>query len=103
MTEDWTRDDSWARGKLPDEKWVRFCAEVPPELAEALKEAQRKSLGNDYDGHSGRPVNATRANLVRAGLRLYLNKVDPEPEPAIESTATEIIHLKELGPGEDQE
>jgi hypothetical protein len=87
----WTRDDSWARSKLHGEKWPRFSAEVPPELAKALDEAQRRSLGNDYS-----PTNATRANMVRAGLRLYLNRVDPEPEPAIESTAVEVVEVKRL-------
>lgn len=94
----WTRDDSWAREKQAREKWVRFQAEVPPELAEALKEAQRKSLGVNYDGYLKNPTNATRAAMVRAGLRLYLNKVDPEAEPAIDVEAVEIVDLKELPP-----
>lgn len=97
--EPWTRDDSWAREKVPGEKWPRFSAEVPPELAEALKKAQRKSLGNDYDGYRKSPRNATRGNLVRAGLRMYLNKVDPEPEPAIPGTAVEIVDLVRLPAG----
>jgi hypothetical protein len=96
---EWNRDDSWARDKLYDEKWPRFSAEIPPELAEELAAAQRKSLGNSWDGYSGRPINATRANMVRAGLRLYLNKISPEPEPPIDSTAVEIIDLGRLPPG----
>ena len=96
MSEPWTRDDSWARDKQAREKWPRFSAEVPPELAALLDEAQRKSLGASYDGYLKRPTNATRANMVRAGLRLYLERVDPEPEPAIDSTAVEIIDVKGL-------
>lgn len=92
----WTRDDSWARDKQPRETWPRFAAEVPPELAAALERAQCKSLGANWDGYLARPTNATRASMVRAGLRLYLNKVDPEPEPAIESTAVEITDVRQL-------
>lgn len=89
----WSRDESWSRDKQVGEVWPRFTAEIPPELAEALVEAQRKSLGVNWDGYSGRPRNATNANLVRAGLRLYLNTVDPEPGEAIEGTAVEMVDL----------
>jgi hypothetical protein len=77
----------------PDEKWPRFCAEIPPELAELLDRAQRKSLGVNATSS-----NATRANLVRSALRLYLNTVDPETDPddTIEGSATDIIDLPAL-------
>lgn len=87
------RDRLWTRRKRPGEKWPRFSVEVPPELAEMLDAAQRKSLGVNQDS-------ATRPNLVRSGLRLYLNTVEPEPEAAIEGTATEIIDVPLLGPGD---
>jgi len=86
-----SRDDLWLRSKRPGEKWPRFSAEVPPELAEMLDAAQRKSLGVNASS-----TNANRANLVRAGLRLYLNHVDPEPQPPtydVDGTAEEIIDL----------
>lgn len=85
-----SRDDAWLRDKRPGETWPRFTAEVPPELAEALEAAQRVSLGVNASER-----NVTRANLVRAGLRLYLNHVDPEPapQPYTDSTAEEIIDL----------
>lgn len=89
-----SRDSSWLRRKVYGERWPRFTAEVPPELAEAIDEAQRKSLGVNAS-----PANATRANAVRAGLRLYLNAVDPEPEAAIEGTAIEIVDLPALEDG----
>lgn len=102
----WTRDDSWNRRKggslyataergelrvldMPlDEKWPRFCAEVPPELAELLDRAHRKSLGVNASSST-----ATRANLVRSALRLYLNTLDPETDPddTIEGSARDII------------
>lgn len=86
-----SRDDSWTRRKRAREAWPRFTAEVPPELAEELDRAQRKSLGLDAT-----PRNATRANMVRAGLRLYLNAVAPEPDAAIDSTAVELVDLPAL-------
>lgn len=88
------RDDSWMRDKGAREKWPRFAAEIPPELAEELDRAQRISLGVNYSAR-----NATRANMVRAGLRLYLEAVMPErPEP-IEGSAIEIIDLPSLPSG----
>lgn len=86
-----SRDDSWTRIKHHDEKWPRFAAEIPPELADELDHAQRLSLGVNYS-----PKNATRANMVRAGLRLYLNTTMPEQPPPVESTAVEIIDLPAL-------
>lgn len=91
------REDSWLRPKRylgkrhPDadeygnEKWPRYGAQVPPELAEQLDAAQRKSLGVNAV-----PSNTTRSALVRAALRMYLNATDPEREAAIDSTAVEI-------------
>jgi len=69
------------------EKWPRYGVEVPPELAVQLEAAQRKSLGVNAT-----PTNATRANLVRAALRMYLQATDPEREAAIEGTAIEIFN-----------
>lgn len=88
---EWRRDDSWSRPKRYGEKWPRFSAEIPPELAPLLDAAQRRSLGVNAS-----PRNATRANLVRAGLRLYLNAVHPEPDAAIDSTAIDIIDRPQL-------
>lgn len=106
----WTRDDSWSRDRgglvwdidrqvtvaFPrDEKWVRYAADVPPELAELLARAHRKSLGVNASGR-----NLARANLVRAALRMYLNAVDPEPDPddTIDGTAEAIVELAALPP-----
>src|SRR4051812_6415247 len=73
-----TRDEAWSRDRAflgsahPDsdknghEKWVRYAAEVPPELAALIDKAHRKSLGMNALAFS-------RAGVVRAGLRLYLN------------------------------
>jgi hypothetical protein len=73
------RDDSWLRPKRHGEKWPRFAAEIPPELAEELDALVDKLHG---------PPN--RAEMVRAGLRLYLEFKRPEPEPAIEGTAVDL-------------
>lgn len=86
-----SRNESWARAKAPGEAWPRFAAEVPPELAEALDDAQRKSLGVNAT-----PTNATRANMVRAALRLYLDQADPEAPWAIEADAEEIVDAEEI-------
>jgi broad specificity phosphatase PhoE len=83
------RDRSWLRRKLHGETWPRFSAEVPPELAEAIDAAQRKSLGVNQSA-------ATRANVVRAGLRLYLNTVDPEPEPPTYDVDGEVVEIVDL-------
>jgi hypothetical protein len=95
------REDAWLRSrrfvgyKDPSadhngyEKWPVFSAAVPPELAAELDAAQRKSLGINAS-----KVNATRANLVRAGLRLYLNAVDPSDGEAIEATAIDLPTVK---------
>lgn len=72
------------------EKWPRFTAEVPPELVPLLEEAQRKSLGINWDGNLDRPRTATRANLVTAALRMYLEALDPEEALPIDVTAEEI-------------
>lgn len=72
------------------EKWPRFTAEVPPELVPLLEEAQRKSLGNNWDGDLDRPRSATHSNIVLAALRLYLEALDPEEELPIDTTAEEI-------------
>jgi hypothetical protein len=95
------REDAWLRSRRflgynhPDctpsgyEKWPVFSAPVPPELAAELDAAQRKSLGINAS-----KANATRANLVRAGLRLYLNTVDPPTGEAIEATAIDLPTVK---------
>lgn len=101
-----SRDDSWSRNKRylgtgtpgadrnGHEKFITFSAEVPPEIADLLMETQRKSLGVNWDGYSGRPINATRANLVRAALHLWLETLDPEKsdsaEGAIDASATDL-------------
>lgn len=107
LTKSWSRDDSWSRDRggaiydsdtkefvdFPhDEKWVRFAAEIPPELAELLKQAQRQSLGVNWDGYMDRPTNASRSNLVRSALRMYLNRIMPEdnPDDTIDGTATDM-------------
>jgi hypothetical protein len=84
------RDQAWHRRRRVGERWPRFCADIPPALADALIAAQRASLGVNYDGWRTHPTNATKANLVTSALRLYLNTTSPEPEPAIDSTAVEI-------------
>lgn len=70
------------------EKWVRFTTDVPPELVEELYLAQKDNMGTNWDGYKKKPQSATRANLVRSALLLYLEFVNPEQE-AIDSTAEE--------------
>lgn len=62
------------------EKWPRFTAEVPPELALLLDNVQRRHMGVNASS-------ASRSGMVRAGLRLYLHEVAFVEEPAIEATA----------------
>lgn len=101
----WSRDDSWNRRKgglvydangdqlmaFPtDEKWPRFAAEIPPEIATLLDvEIKRVRLMH------GR---FTRADAVRSGLRMWLNHHNPERDPndTIEGTASEIVDLPAL-------
>ena len=78
--------------RLSGEKWPRFCAEIPPELATILDEAQRKSLGVNTSARS-------RASMVRAGLQMYLEAISPAPEPAINTTAEEIVEVPALETG----
>lgn len=86
----WTRDREYLGLRHPDagkdgyEKWPRYCALIPPELAEEIDAAHRKSLGVNADA-------ASRAGVVRAGLRMYLEATDPEREAAIEGTAVEVV------------
>jgi hypothetical protein len=89
------RLDSWTREKhylgldhpaadknTGNEKWPRFCSEIPPELAAELDTAiKRVSLSY------------TRAAAVRSALRLWLEHNSPELDPAIDGTAEEIINL----------
>lgn len=98
-----SRDEAWLRRKRylgldhPDagrdgyEKWPRFTAEVPTELAEEIDRVQKKSLGVNYSS-------ASRAGAVRAALRLWLNFIDPPPEPreTVDSTAVDITDLPVL-------
>jgi hypothetical protein len=95
------REDAWLRSRrflgyrdanadsAGYERWVTFAATIPPELAAELDAAQRKSLGINAS-----KANATRANLVRAGLRLYLNTVDPPDGEPIETTAIDLPSTK---------
>lgn len=83
------------------EKWTRMCTEVPPEVAQALDEAQRKSLGVNWDGYKKRPTTATHANLLRAALLKYLNSVDDEAE-YVEAEAMEDHNERgALDPGQE--
>jgi len=85
-----SRDDAWSRRKRHDEQWPRFAAEIPPELAAEIDALRPTVIA---------PNSLTRAQVVRAGLRLWLNHHAPEPpppEPAIESTAVEIVEPKLL-------
>lgn len=70
-------------GEIEDEKWPRFTAEIPPELAQLLEDVHKRRLGVNA-------AHATRAGLVRAGLRLYLETYAEAREPAIDTTAEEI-------------
>lgn len=91
------REDAWLRSRRfvgyrdadadasGYERWPTFAAAIPPELAAELDAAQRKSLGVNAS-----KTNATRANLVRAGLRLYLNAVDPPDGEPVETTAIDL-------------
>lgn len=91
------REDAFLRGRRylgvrhpdagPDgyERFVTYAATIPVELAEELDRAQRKSLGINAS-----KTNATRANMVRSALRLYLETVDPAAPEPIEATAVDI-------------
>lgn len=85
----YVRDHHWGRPKEYREKWPRFCAEVPPELAEQLDAAHKKALGINRSAFS-------RAGIVRTALHLYLEQIDPLPEDALEGTATEVPVNDEL-------
>lgn len=64
------------------EKWPRFTAEVPPEMAALLDGIHRRRLGVDASS-------ASRAGIVRAGLRLYLETYGEVQEPAIDGEVEE--------------
>lgn len=89
-----SRDDSWLRDKGLNEKWPRFAAEIPPELADELN-----AHAEHFRYQHGR---LTRADMVRSALRLYLNAVSPVQPPAIEGTAEEIIDLPALQAASDE-
>lgn len=74
-----------------NEKWVRLCAEVPPEVFQALERVQRESLGVNA-------ASATRPGLVRAGLVTYLDAYGPknDRDPAIDTEAEELPDAPEL-------
>lgn len=77
-TREGDRLDSWLRYKQAREKWPRFAAEVPPEIAEEI------------DEHRLHQVNQpSRAEIVRAGLRLYMEAEMPQGEEAIEGEASD--------------
>lgn len=91
------------------EKYVRFSAEIPPEVAAYIEAAYRKRLGVNVSAFS-------RANIVRAAFTMYLDEIDPRenqwelhgktPEEVdrlrgiIDSTAVEIGELPELEAGD---
>jgi hypothetical protein len=75
-----SRDDSWLRPKRYGEKWPRFAAEIPPELAEELDALVGK---RDHQPDS-------RAAMVRSGLRMYLEFKSPEPPAPIDTTAVDL-------------
>jgi hypothetical protein len=86
------REAAWCRSKDIDERWPRFAADVPPELAAELDEHARR-----FRMQHGR---LSRASMVRAALRLYLNTVEPAANAPIEGTAIEVpdVELPELLP-----
>lgn len=69
-----------------NEKWARFAAEVPPELAQALDRVQRRIAGIHRES-------CTRSGLVRFALLEWLEKYDGAPviEPeSVEGDAEEM-------------
>ena len=74
-----------------NEKWPRLTTEVPPEIAEELDRIGK--LVNRRHGLGSVPK---RASIVRHALLEWMEKYDPEPGPAIEATAEEIIERLEL-------
>jgi hypothetical protein len=64
-----------------------------------LDGAQRRALGVNWDGYKDRPTNATRASIVRAALRMYLDTMAPIPELPVEGTAEDVIEVRELERG----
>lgn len=90
------RADMFNRTKMPGEKWPRFAAEIPPEIAEMIDAASKKNLGVNVSAFS-------RANVVRSALRMYLDAADPLPEPAIDATAEDDVSVLTLEPGDIHE
>lgn len=86
----WARDREYIGLKHPRadsngyEKWPRFVAMIPPELAEELDRVHKKRLGVNVSSFS-------RAGLVRSALREYLDRHSPERPPAIDVTSEEVI------------
>jgi broad specificity phosphatase PhoE len=81
------RADLFRRDKQGREKWVRYSADIPPELAAMIDAAAKKSLGVNVSAFS-------HANVVRAALRLYLDKYAPVADPSIDATATDDAPLE---------
>jgi len=87
------RRELFNRPRRLREKWPRFSAEVPPELAVMLDEAQKRSLGINWRQGS-------RAGLVRSALLMYLDAAAPMPDPAIEGEIVEVVERPALGVGQ---
>lgn len=78
-----SRDNSWLRRRRPREKWPRWQAEIPPEMSVELDARIGKQNGP-----------RSRADIVNAALRIYLEIVDPEGPEVVEAHAIELPVLK---------
>lgn len=77
------RDDSWLRRRTIGEEWVQYRGYVPPEMAAEL------------DARIGRPDGPrSRSDIILAGLRIYLEVVDPEEPEPIETSAVDVPPLR---------
>jgi hypothetical protein len=81
-----------ALGRCEDQKWPRFQVELPPEMAEELMRLHRIDMGVNASA-------ATRQGVLRSALLEWWDKRDPEPAPAIEGSAVDVVELLELPRG----